>query len=229
MHNMPKRMTRLARAIRAPAARNQVAGHPPAEQAARVGGDIGHPREEADLFQAESVNLVEIERQPGDVEPPHRVAAEAREHDRPGLAVAQQLEPGEASGGGRAILADEREFFGRDAGVAVGRVIEGQPQHQPEKAQRADREECGLPAVAQLQRDDQRRRHHRSDGRAAIEDGHAERALADRKPLGDHLGGARPVARFAEAQQEAEAVQAEQPGGEGVEHAGHATRRRSKC
>src|ERR1035437_3813131 len=99
---------RLAGAIGAPAARHQVAGHPAAEKAARVGCDVGHPGEETDLLEAESVDLIEVERQPRDVEPPHRVAKETREHDGPGLAIAQQLEPGERGGSGGAVLLDKR-------------------------------------------------------------------------------------------------------------------------
>ena len=64
------------------------------------------------------------------------------------------------------------------------------------------------------------RSDHRPEGSAAVEDGHAERALPYGEPLGDDLGGAGPVAGFAEAEQEAETIQAEQARGEGVEHAG---------
>ncbi len=100
-------------------------------------------------------------------------------------------------------LTDQFALRRRQPRVLVGRAVEQPPDREPGEAEAAGHEEGRLPAVLEREEHDQRRRHHRAERRAAVEDRHAERALADREPLGDRLGRAGPVAGLAEAEHEA--------------------------
>src|SRR5437868_15455451 len=67
---------------------------PTAQQTSSVGCQKRKPREHANLFQIKPARVVEIERQPGYIEPPHRVSEKSRQHNGPRLTKSKKLQPG---------------------------------------------------------------------------------------------------------------------------------------
>ena len=79
-------------------AREQPAREPAADQAADAGRGIRDPRVVADLLHVEAARVVEILRQPEEVEVPGGVGEELRHDETPDLAEPQQAEPGHRRG-----------------------------------------------------------------------------------------------------------------------------------
>src|SRR5438046_47931 len=67
---------------------------PTSQQTSGVRGQKRKPCEHSNLFQIKPARVVEIERQPGDVKPPHRVSEESRQYDGPRLTKSKQFQPG---------------------------------------------------------------------------------------------------------------------------------------
>src|SRR5262245_59539479 len=218
---------RLSRTIYAPAALDQKSGSEAAEQAAGVSRDERNPGEQCDLLQIEAMSLVQEQRQPRYEQPPDRIDQQTRENDGPDLPVPHQIAPFWGMGNGEWGMGNGIHFSTPDScsptphsplptpslfdqaallvsapTMAIGRLITEQPERQPQEAQRAGNDERRLPSVAQLQPADYRRSHYRADGRAAVEDGHCEGALAHGKPFGDDLCRARPVPSLTQSEQE---------------------------
>src|SRR5207247_2992339 len=80
----------LTPAIDAPAARDEMTGKPAAGERSDVGGQVRNPCKHSDLCEAEPARVVQILREPCDVEPPRRIGDETREHDPPDLAVMEE-------------------------------------------------------------------------------------------------------------------------------------------
>src|SRR3546814_14610557 len=76
------------------------------------------------LFRSHQIEIVALGEEIGQPEqehPPDRIGEELAERERPGLAVAQQLEPRDLAGGIGRIALDQREFGRAEAfGLARG-------------------------------------------------------------------------------------------------------------
>ena len=207
------------------AARDEQAGEPAAGEDADIGGEVNDPSD-AERFLVETARVVEIFGEPELEEIPDGVGQHAGENEEHNLAAEQDLVPftpvGGRSGAGRlgrgrgGLIGgltglDQGTFFGGEAGVFAGAAVKPEPRDQPEEAGRAGDDEGGLPTVPRSEADDE-------DGREGGADGGPERVNADGEttflggePLGNRLGRGGPVARFAEAEEEA--ANAERHGG----------------
>src|SRR5262245_11715056 len=171
------------------------------------------------------MNFVQEQRQPRNEQPPDRIDQQTSENDGPDFSVPQQIAPLRRRGDGatgrrgdgavfslslllpvasspRRPVADQSQLLIGHPTMSVGRLVTEQPERQPQEAQRASENEGRLPSVAQLQQGDYRGGDDGSDGRAAVEDGHCEGALASGKPFGDDLRRARPVPRLTQSEHE---------------------------
>ena len=79
--------------------------------------------------------------------------------------------------------------------MGLRRVIEEEPRDYPDKTQRTCDDEGDLPVIGEDRPGDERRRDHRAEGRADVEDAAGEASLACRKPFGGRfhargIGGA---------------------------------------
>src|SRR5262249_4922000 len=160
-----------------------------------------------------------------DVEPPDRIGEEARDHHGPGFAKAEQSAPARtplersavrAAAVGRDVLA----LLVGDPRVPLGDGVDQQPQPEPDESEHARDDERRSPAVGDREPGDDRRRQRTANRRAGIQDAHAERAFAHRKPFTDNLGGARPVAGLAETEHGAADPKAGGAPGGGMEQRG---------
>src|SRR5436190_19308036 len=96
--------------------------------------------------------------------------------------------------------------------MRLRRMVDRSKQNQPEKPERARRDERVPPASRHLQNGKhERRRDRAANGRSAVEQGDGPSGFAPRKPLRDSLGGARPVRRLRQTQEESEERKASQP------------------
>jgi hypothetical protein len=100
----------------------------------------------------------------------------------------------------RAFLVGQRRVFGRG-------FIEQQPEDDPAEAEAAGDHECGLPVVSQDRPRDERRRQHRPDRSADVEDAAGEGALLGREPLGRGLHPGRVRRSLCETEQSAQSGQ----------------------
>src|SRR5207237_4773913 len=80
----------LARMIDGPTARDEISGKPAAGERPDICRQIRNPREESDFCEAESAGVVQILREPSDVEPPNRIGNETGNDDSPELAVMEE-------------------------------------------------------------------------------------------------------------------------------------------
>src|SRR3546814_3566702 len=104
---------------------------------------VDRDQRRAEAHQIEIVALGEEIGQPEQEHPPDRIGEELAERERPGLAVAQQLEPRDLAGGIGRIALDQREFGRAEAfGLARGE-IESEPGEQPDEAPHAGDDERG--------------------------------------------------------------------------------------
>src|SRR5579859_8236663 len=125
-----QRNHRFSRFVHTPSASDTKTGSPASNKTSRTGGHIGNPGKDANLFQAETANIIEIKREPDDVKPPDRISEKSREHNGPYLAILQKLPPTGTLHGSRriAVFSNECVFLGRKQGVLLRRVIEQEPQ-----------------------------------------------------------------------------------------------------
>ena len=120
------------------AAPDQPAGEPPAHETAYARRSIGNPREVADALGIEAADVVQILRQPEEVEVPGGVAEKLGRHQTPDLAVGEELEPRNAGGRLRGRLHD----FGGSLrvrrrqmrGCSGGRPVIAHPPERPEQS-----------------------------------------------------------------------------------------------
>src|ERR1051325_599310 len=106
--------------------------------------------------------------------------------------------------------------------MLLGFAVDPAEQRYPQQSQRARDQEGGTPAARYvIYPIREERRNRAADRRSAVEQRNGPSALRTRKPLGDRLGGARPVCRLAGAQQESEDTQAFEPRRRGSQHSGH--------
>src|SRR3546814_15980387 len=104
---------------------------------------VDRDQRRAEAHQIEIVALGEEIGQPEQEHPPDRIGEELAERERPGLAVAQQLEPRDLAGGIGRIALDQLEF-GRAAAFGLARgALESEPGDQPAEAHHAADEESG--------------------------------------------------------------------------------------
>ena len=129
---MPRAIFRAAFTERA--ALNQAAREPSAQQAANSSGGIGNPRERAHLFGVEVAHVIEIFRQPEDIEVPGGVTKKLGDDQSRDLRMTQKIEPMDRL----AAVALRRKNFGQflplgrtQAAVLSGRVILGHPPRRP--------------------------------------------------------------------------------------------------
>ena len=100
--------------------------------------------------------------------------------------------------------------------MAVQRVINREPDDQPNKSQQPGQHEGVTPPQENSNPGHGQRRHRAAHARAAIENRHRHAALFGRKPLGDGFAGAGPVAALADAQEKTKYPE----GKDGVREAG---------
>src|SRR5688572_28151121 len=177
---------------------------------------------------------MEKKRQPCDVEPPNRIDKKACQHDTPGLFEGEQLEPTDGlflrscllqircecrfrRRDGfllRLVSADQGILFFRQPFVTLGGVVDEPPCYQPDESECPGNYKGHLPVTVEIscKSYDQWRRDNGTNCRAAVEYRHAEGALPRREPHGNRLCSTRPIAGFAETENESECAQATQPG-----------------
>ena len=121
----------------------------------------------------------------------------------------------------RGRLLDQRALCRGDRRMAIRALVEQEPQHQPAESETAGDEKRRLPPVVDLQKDEERRRDDVAHGDAAVEDAHRQRSLARREPLRDDFRRARPVAGFAQTEDESQDAQIAQASRKRVRGRGH--------
>ena len=140
-----------ARAFTRPAALDERRREPAAADAAHVGHEVDDHERQADGLQVEAVVAVQEVGDPEEVQPPDGVGHELADREGPGLAVGEQLAPGD----GRDRLRRDRCGCrpappAREPRVLLGRPVEPQP---PDAAQTkpvsAGGDERPLPAPVQ--------------------------------------------------------------------------------
>ena len=105
---------------------------PASADAADGGAVIDDDERQAEVAEIEVESLREIGRQPEQVEPPDGVGEEFADGESPGLAMAQQLDPG--SGGAGLLddsLIDVVEFGSAEGRMFGGLVVLEKPEEDP--------------------------------------------------------------------------------------------------
>ena len=208
---------------------DQVARHAAAEEVPDVGGEERHPETHQALFELEALGD-EIDREPVGDEEPHGIGEALGEDVAPGLTQAEERSVGQrllrpalvcvpAPVG---VASDVVALFGArasgdlpDAGRTRGTTMSHRNPSMPVSRN------AGPPAperVVDGQHDP--RRERAADRRSAVEKGDGPSRFTPRKPFGDGLGRARPVAGFAEPQRKPERGEAPQPGRQRRRHRG---------
>src|SRR5580700_6793191 len=88
--------------------------------------------------------------------------------------------------------------------MVLGQVIQRAPSNQPQKSEQTRNNKCWTKTPAEVQPQNQERRHGTANRGAAIEQRRGQTALVFRKPLRNGFGCAWPVAGFAERQKKTE-------------------------
>ena len=215
----------LAGAIERQVARQQVAREPAADQAADAGRGVGDPGEGADRLDVEAARVVEILRQPEQVEVPGRVAQELGDDEAPGLRGTAAASSQRRRRFGGAAGADHRRQQpplrrrrAADAARAGSRPSTTTPP-TPGRSTAGEVEHRAPVGVGDDQRE-QRRRDDAADRRAGVDDAHRRRALGDREPLGDRPRRGGEAAAFAHAEQQPADREHADAGGQAVAGAG---------
>src|SRR5205823_10972178 len=105
---------------------------PTAQETSGVRCQKRKPCEHSNLFQIKPARVVEIERQPGDIEPPHRVSKKSRQNDGPRLTKSKQFQPGNLSfiPGRRLSFFNQSVLFGGDCPVPLRAFVKQQPRSE---------------------------------------------------------------------------------------------------
>ena len=183
----------------------QPAGEPTPAQAADSRRRRRDPGEGRDRLDVEAARVIEVLRQPEQVEVPRRVAQELGDHDAPGLAVTQQVEPGQfrlGVGGRTEDRLDLPAFDVAEPRMALGREVVAMPPKRPSQAEARGQEEDKAPVSRAQHQGDHRRRHHHAHGGAGVDDAHGRGALLHRKPLRHRPRRRGEAAPFADAEEE---------------------------
>ena len=101
----------------------------------------------------------------------------------------------------------------------AGRLVEQQPQRDPGQAEHAGEHERELPAVRQNRPRHERRRQHRAQRRAHVEEAAGQPALGRGKPFRRRLHAGRIRRPFRETEQRAQPEQRLPAAGQAVRHA----------
>ena len=192
----------LARSVHAPALLDQGGRQPASPDAAHVGHEVDHDEGQPDGLQVEAVVAVEEIGDPEEVQPPDGVGHELADREGPGLAVGEELAPGDGRDPLGRVVADVGHLRGGEPGVLLGRTVAPRPPGEPEEAREAGGDERPLPAPVERDPGNDQRGDERPHVRARVEDAGGEGALLLREPLRHRLDGGREVARFAEAEEE---------------------------
>src|SRR5690606_16439594 len=118
------------------------------------------------------------------IEPPDRIRQELAHGECPGLTELQELGPGDLDGRIRWVALDQCQFARRDARMLRGMVVQGPPYEHPEQSTEARHDERGLPSPGNRQDRYDRRRDHRTDIGAGVEQTRRQRPLLLWEPLG---------------------------------------------
>ena len=166
---------------------------------------------------------VQVERQPEGQRPPRRVGEEARDGDAPEVPLAEDApDRGPAAVAFEVLLlsGDDVVALGRrQPWVLIGRMVERQPQRRPDQADGAGDDERGAPVVGEDRPDHERRREHRADRGADVEESAGETAFARGEPFGRGFHAGRIGAPLREPEQAAQHRQCRPGVGEAVGHA----------
>ena len=184
----------------------QPAGEPAPAQAADARRRRRDPAERRHRLDVEAARVVEVLRQPEQVEVPRGVAQELRDHDAPGLAEAQQLQPAQlVSRGARGTehRLDLAALRLAEPRVPLGREVVPVPPERPERGR-------GAPVRKKTQRQSAALSTSAisggattmPDGGARVDDAHGRRALLHREPLRHRPRRGGESAAFADAEQE---------------------------
>jgi len=182
----------LPRAINGSPTPDEMAGDPTATEAANAGCGVRDPGESADGFDIEPARVVEVLRQPEEVEIPCGIAEELGDDEAAGLAEAEEVQPR----GFRGIALDGRQCGGEglalrdgEARMPVRGEVHAPPEEGPCETKAAGDEEDEAPIRVAEDGRDQGGGDNRADGGAGIDDAHGRGALAGREPLGHRAGG----------------------------------------
>ena len=185
------------------AAREQPAREPAAEQAADAGRGERHPRVVADLLHVESARVVEVLRQPGDVEEPRGVGQELRADESPDLPQCRAGRPRGAATCGRRVRRASARWRARRSSAAGSSAEYARTHHTAHSSPTA-------PQATNTQRQLPYRMIAAIAGGAttaptavpALTMPIAVERSRDGKPLGDDLGRGGEPAALADAEQE---------------------------
>ena len=152
---------------------------------------------------AELELLVQVRRQPVQVEPEHRCGEHVADRKGPGGAHAQHVAVRHL--GSRCFdgALDVGQFTLGHAWMLVRVVIIAQPEKQPHRPGRANHPEHLLPAPYRQHEGHQHRREHRADIGAGVENADRDAALAHRKPQTGGFDAGGVITRFRQPQHEA--------------------------
>ncbi|ETN82394.1 hypothetical protein NECAME_17737, partial [Necator americanus] len=168
---------------------------------------VGNGDKPARMRNGDMTLLLQIARQPREIEPHHVDHAHEAEDHAPRVALLEQHAPlGEAQralfrGFGRTVFEPCRFFGGERDLIAV--AIDDIPADRDEHAQHAHDDEHRAPAECEHQHGEERRRDHRRDGRRGDERAGWRAAFAHGEPLVNDLGAGRKERRFGYAQHHA--------------------------
>ncbi len=185
-------------AARRPPPFHQEARQPSAADAPEVRCKIRPKRHERGHHGIHPARLDEIGREPGQVEPPHRVGHHLAEQKRPSLPVAQKRRPRHVHRyAGRIVVAqNELSLGGGQVRMFFRCAVIANPKKDPDEAERSGGDESPLPVPRGREPHD-RGGDHDPDVAACVEDASCEGAFALRKPLGDGLDARREIGGFA--------------------------------
>src|SRR5258707_15282982 len=102
--------------------------------------------------------------------------------------------------------------------MRFGRIVPAAPNHQPQEAERAGDRKCGTPSPTKINPEDEPGGHGPTDRGSAIKECRGEATFALWEPLGDCLGGGRPVAGFSGTEQKTKRRETVEPARERGEH-----------
>ncbi len=184
------------REIQRSSALQKRARQPSSQKAPDSGCRIRNPRVVADMLHVEAAHVVEILRQPEEVEVPGRIAHELGEDQHLHLAHAQEHPANDS------CLRDQPRVQRGDRSVVASTIADRPPDH-PRKPHGSGCEEDHPPSSCQKNDADQRRRQHRAHRRSRIDDPHRRRSLLRRNPLRHDSCRCRKRSAFTHPQQAA--------------------------
>lgn len=170
----------------------------------------------------DAVLALEIIGNPEEIKPPDGISDEFSGDESPSLAAGDEERPRDFSGGRGGIAANAGQLFGRAARVIFGTAVEQHPQNKPGETERAGEQKRPAPAEIRGNPWKEKRREHRTNAGAGVEDAGGKRAFFFREPFGDALNAGGEDAGLEEAESGTRGHEARERASGGVSHGGQA-------